>query len=193
MSQSGEKSILERIASGDQQAVSDCLDRYGRLVWFLATRYNKRHADAEDATQEIFMEIWKNSGRFQSTLGSEETFITMIARRRLIDRCRRASVQPETMQLTADDAELSDLYVEDQAELTDEAMKASECLRKLSEEQHQVITLSIQQGVSHDGISRKLGMPLGTVKSYARRALLQLRDCMSRTVMVLNAAEGNVR
>lgn len=117
----------------------------------------------------------------------------MIARRRLIDRCRKASTQPQTMELTADDAELSDLYIEDQAELTDEAKKASECLEKLSEEQHQVITLSIQQGVSHDGISKKLGMPLGTVKSYARRALLQLRDCMSRTAMVLNEAEGSVR
>lgn len=139
------------------------------------------------------MEIWKNAGRFQSTLGSEETFITMIARRRLIDRCRKASTQPQTMELTADDPELSDMYIQDRAELTDEAKKASECLEKLSEEQHQVITLSIQQGVSHDGISKKLGMPLGTVKSYARRALLQLRDCMSRTAMVLNEAEGSVR
>ncbi|MEO9594271.1 RNA polymerase sigma factor [Rhodopirellula bahusiensis] len=178
-------SILERIAAGEHSAVGDCLDQYGRLVWSLARRLAPTAEDAEDAVQEAFVSIWQNAARFDSEKSTEVTFIAMIARRRIIDRMRRG-IHPTECEVGG-----GDLLVNEQAdesatvgsraaELADEARKADSCLRKLSVDQQKVIDLSIHRGLSHGRISEVIGMPLGTVKSNARRALLSLKECMNR-------------
>ena len=75
------ESLLEKIASGHRSAVSDCVNRYGGLVWSLARRFTATQADAEDAVQEIFISLWKSAERFDSSKSSEMTFVAMIARR----------------------------------------------------------------------------------------------------------------
>ena len=82
--------ILQSVADGNAAAVDECLGKYGGLVWSLARRLCPRHEDAEDAVQEIFVEIWRNAAKFDPEIASEATYVTMIARRRLIDRNRRA-------------------------------------------------------------------------------------------------------
>ncbi len=172
--------VLPRIANGESQAVDECLSRYSALVWSLARRYCRTLSDAEDAVQDIFVEVWQKACKFDSSKASESTFIAMIARRRLIDRHRRASAQIETVNLDNDNVDVSFVELESAPELADEAAKAAACLRKLSEQQRQVITRSVHHGHPHSAISKALNMPIGTVKSYARRGLLQLRECMLR-------------
>ena len=87
-------SVLQPIASGDPAAVRECLDQYGALVWSLARRLSRTAADAEDATQEIFLDIWRSAGRFDASQGSDRVFIAIIARRRLIDRLRKTTAEP---------------------------------------------------------------------------------------------------
>jgi RNA polymerase sigma factor (sigma-70 family) len=87
-------SLLQQIAGGDPGAVPDCIDRYGALIWGLARRLSSSPSDAEEATQEIFLWIWRHAARFDPSLGSEKTFIAMIARRRLIDRLRKGTAAP---------------------------------------------------------------------------------------------------
>ena len=89
-------SVLERIAAGDESAVRECMDQYGGLVWTLARRFSESAADAEDASQEIFLEIWKSAARFDPARGSESVFVTTVARRRLIDRLRARKRRPPT-------------------------------------------------------------------------------------------------
>lgn len=175
-----DKSILRRIAAGDQAAVSECLDEYGGLVWSLAKRFTSNADDADDATQEIFVELWQSASRFDPSVASECTFISAIARRRLIDRLRRNGRRPETVEMSLDNSEIAVLPV-DTAELADEAAKAARCMQKLPVDRQQVLSMSIQHGLSHATIAQRLHLPLGTVKSYARRALLQIRACMHRT------------
>lgn len=74
-------SLLQRIAGGDSAAVSECITKYGALVWSLARRLSRTASDAEDATQEIFLDIWRSAGRFDPSQGSDQIFIAMIARR----------------------------------------------------------------------------------------------------------------
>ena len=88
--------ILQRVARADAAAVDECLNAYGGLVWSLARRLCRKHEDAEDAVQEIFVEIWRKAEKFDPDVASESTYITMIARRRLIDRFRRRSREPNT-------------------------------------------------------------------------------------------------
>ncbi|MCC6451843.1 MAG: RNA polymerase subunit sigma-24, partial [Acidobacteria bacterium] len=72
--------ILKRIAAGDKNAVEDCLNAYGGLVYSIARKLMSNEADAEDAVQEAFIDIWKNAARYDEGVASEATFIAMIAR-----------------------------------------------------------------------------------------------------------------
>ncbi|QDV43025.1 ECF RNA polymerase sigma factor SigK [Stieleria neptunia] len=173
-------SVLQRIAAGDSGAVDDCLKQYGGLVWSLANRYCRVSGDAEDAAQEIFVALWRNADRFDPTKAAESTFVTMIARRRLIDRNRRKGSKPEVVSISAAEIEMADRDPIDQVELSDEAAKAARCMRHLSKNQRQILTRSIDRGEAQSAIATALNMPLGTVKSYARRGILQLRECMKR-------------
>lgn len=134
-----------------------------------------RAEDAEDAVQEIFIEIWKNAERFDETQSSETTFIAMIARRRLIDRLRYAKrrLAPESLE----DSLTEPLNrFDEQMQASVEAKEAARAMRSLRPEQQQVLQLSIIQGLSHQEISDATGMPLGTVKTHARRGLIQVRE-----------------
>ena len=88
------RGILERVAAGEAAAVEECLAAYRGLVWSLARRSTPNLADAEDAMQEIFIAVWRNASRYDPALSAESTFITTIAKRRLIDRYRRKSRRP---------------------------------------------------------------------------------------------------
>ena len=96
------QTILQRIAGGEAVAVNECLETYGGLVWSLARRFCPKHEDAEDAVQDTFVDIWRNAERFDPEIASEATYITMIARRRLIDRYRRSGRAPDTTVLDED-------------------------------------------------------------------------------------------
>ena len=192
-------SVLERIAAGDSGAVRECIDRYGGLVWSLARRMCPSRAEAEDAVQEVFISLWRSSGRYSPELGSESTFIAMIARRRLIDRVRR---NQRRLDSTAIDPEISESVVaspatgrENAAGLEqDEAARAAEAvLTELSEDQQRVLRLSIMQGLSHEKISSSTGMPLGTVKTHIRRGLIRARKLISerRNGVAGTAANGS--
>ncbi len=169
------QAILQRIANGDQAAVQECCLTYGGLVWSLARRMLRDSADAEDAVQEIFLDVWKNADRFDASRSSETTFVAMIARRRLIDRIRFSQRRISTDSLEdvlAEPVNSSDGNVHTFLE----AKEALKVLKELRPEQRQVLELSIIQGMSHQEISDSTGMPLGTVKTHARRGILQARE-----------------
>lgn len=171
------QTILQRIAAGDKTAVQECLSTYGGLVWSIARKLLRNSDDAEDAVQEVFVDVWKNAGRFDEAQASETTFIAMIARRRVIDRIRHS-----TRRISADS--LDDVLLEpftraDQTmQMSVEANEAAKAMRTLRPEQQQVLRLSIVQGMSHQEISDATGMPLGTVKTHARRGLTQVREVL---------------
>lgn len=172
------QAILQRIANGDGSAVQDCLNKYGGLVWSIARKMLRNSDEAEDAVQEIFVDVWKNAERFDESKSSETTYIAMIARRRLIDKIRYATrrLSPESL----DDVLLEPFTRADkEMQMSIEAREAAEAMRNLRPEQQQVLRLSIIQGMSHQEISEATGMPLGTVKTHARRGILQVREYLS--------------
>ena len=127
--------------------------------------------------QEIFVDVWKNAGRFDESQASETTFIAMIARRRVIDRIRHSTRRISADSL--DDVLLEPFTRSDQTmQMSVEANEAAKAMRTLRPEQQQVLRLSIVQGMSHQEISDATGMPLGTVKTHARRGLTQVREVL---------------
>jgi len=168
-------SILQRIAAGDRQAVAECIDHFGGLVWSLARRFLPNPTDAEDATQEIFTALWTHAGRFDPARASETTFVAMIARRRLIDLRRRqtAARRPEEIPLSIDvpqDAAPPTLEIREEADKVRAAMAA------LKPDQQEAIKLSVIDGFTHGQIAKRLDLPVGTVKTHIRRGLGRLRD-----------------
>ena len=93
--------LLHRVAAGEALAVRECLARYGGLVWSLARRYSPSPAEAEDAAQEIFLDLWRSAARFDPRQASETTYVALIARRRLVDRQRHRQRRPQAEPLEA--------------------------------------------------------------------------------------------
>jgi RNA polymerase sigma factor (sigma-70 family) len=188
--------LLQRIARGDQSAVSEFMKRYSALVWSLARRLAANDPDAEDAVHEIFIDLWKSAARFDPAVASEVTFVAMIARRRLIDRRRRLGRIPRMEAVRDDDvsraasaggtgpgvdgASGNDMSrtAEGAVQTSEEARRAALELKNLSLDQQKVLRLSIFHGLSHEKISSALSMPLGTVKTHARRGLIRLRESL---------------
>lgn len=171
------QAILHRIATGDRTAVQECLDTYGGLVWSIARKMLRSQEDAEDAVQEIFVDIWKNAERYDEGQSSETTFIAMIARRRLIDKIRfmNRRISADSIEdVTAEPFTRSD----EKMQVSVEAKEAAAAMKNLRPEQRQVLYLSIVQGLSHQEIADATGMPLGTVKTHARRGILQAREVL---------------
>ena len=173
-------SILPRIAANDRGAVQECIDKYGGLVWSLARKLSSDESEAEDAVQEIFIELWKNAARFDDAQSSEVTFVAMIARRRLIDRLRKSNRQPQTYSIDAEGNNFEPQYNE-QLEVRTDAAVAFRAMQQLRPEQQKVLQLAIYQGLSHQEISGATGIPLGTVKTHARRGLEKIRLALGIT------------
>lgn len=170
--------ILTRIAVGDETAVNDCINQYGNLIWALAKKYTPKQEDAEDAVQEIFMEIWQNAARYDSSKASESTFISIIARRRLIDRLRKIYRRP-VIQSIEDVFETAPNVFESQLNTKIRANQAIEAMKDLRSEQREMMMLNIYDGMSHGEISQKLNVPLGTVKTHIRRGFKRVREVIS--------------
>ena len=170
-----EPTLLQRVARGERAAATACIECYSGLVWSLARRHLGNPADAEDAVQDIFLQLWRQAGRFDPAHGEEVTFVSMLARRRLVDRLRRARREPE--RATLEDAE--HVLSEDgrrTLERSAEVERVLGVLEALDPKQREVIHLSSWLGLSHGAIAQRTGLPLGTVKSHLRRGLIRIRE-----------------
>lgn len=171
-----EPTFLERIAAGDPLAVDGCLEKYRGLVWSIARRFPGNYADAEDAVQEVFVELWRHAGRFDAAVAAESTFVATVARRRLIDRHRHRARQRETVLLVVEPP-AAGRSQSDRLETLEEAQRVRGLLEQLRPEQ-QVLELSFDQGMSQQEIAEATRLPLGTVKTHARRGLMRLRQLL---------------
>ena len=177
--QDGHKCLLQRVGEGDTRAVAECIDRFGGLVWSLARKLIRNPSEAEDAVQEVFIGLWQNAGTYDPSVASEATFVTMIARRRLIDRWRKMGRRPNGDASDVDDLPLhaaSDDH--GQVELAEEAARATDAIKQLRPEQQEVLNLAVCQGWSHQLIADRLCLPLGTVKTHVRRGLMRVRELL---------------
>jgi RNA polymerase sigma-70 factor (ECF subfamily) len=179
--------ILQRIARGDARAVQECIDGYGSLVWSLVRRLCPSAAESDDVVQEIFIDLWKSAPRYDPATAPEATFVAVIARRRLLDLRRRLLRRGEPSELTGDLA-LAETSLEEMAQLRDEVSRAQRALAELRPEQRRVLQLAVLHGLSHQEISAATGLPLGTVKTHARRGLLRVRELLGLTALASEAS-----
>jgi len=182
-------SLLQRVGAGDTGAMLACMERFRGLIWSLVRRSCSNAADAEDVVQEIFISVWRSAHRFDPTIASESTFVSVIARRRLIDRTR------QRMRRTTPGPILQDVQAElveaGRCLITEASALAQLAMSKLRPEQQQVLQLSIECGCSHEQIATSTGLPLGTVKTHARRGLQKLRDALIESGIDIDPIESD--
>jgi len=173
--------LLEQVARGDQDAMRALIKRYSGLVWSLVRRKISSQSDAEDLVQEIFADVWKSAHRYDAGVGSEDTFVAMITRRRIIDQIRRISRAPSQVTLDAPNAQRACSEEADVESLDTKgnAGRVMRVLRSLRPERRQTIELAIVHGLSHSQIAESTGMPLGTVKAHLRRGLDEVRTLLA--------------
>ena len=163
--------LLLRAGRGDNTAVAGCIDRFGPLVVLLAKRLLINQSEVEDATAEVFGELWKNASKFDPSIASSRAFVAMMARRRIIDRGRKEQVRIRAVVgLEAVNASATIDHTID-----DDVQAVVGLVERLPDEWREALRLSLGQGWSHQRIADHLAVPLGTVKSNIRRGLLQLR------------------
>ncbi|MFG0284608.1 MAG: RNA polymerase sigma factor [Phycisphaerales bacterium JB039] len=172
--------LLQRVAAGEPDAAQECLDTYGGLVWSLVRRFLRNRSDAEDAAQEIFVDVWKSAKRYDPEVASEAAFIAMIARRRLIDRVRKMGRTPGSAELVEEPAVAP---AESSVGRSEDVAMAAAALESLSDEQVRVLRLSVGQGLTHQEIAEATGLPLGTVKTHIRRGLIRIREKLESSRM----------
>lgn len=145
-------------------------------MWSLARRLCPD--DPEDAVQEIFIDVWRNAWRFREGVGSEVAFVSTLARRRLVDRRRRAERTPRVVPLDVGDVVSSGVDSAERTAAFEDVEQIRRCIGELTERSRRAIELSVFDGLSQARIAEQLGAPLGTVKTLIRRSLLSIRDCV---------------
>jgi RNA polymerase sigma factor (sigma-70 family) len=139
-------------------------------VWALARRHTRSAADAEDAVQEIFLDLWKSASRFDPERATEPAFVAMVARRRLIDLARRRVRRGEEELVEADVSRPS---------VVEETAVVEQALGRLGPREREILVLATFDGLTQEEIAKQKGLPLGTVKTLARRGLTSMRAMLS--------------
>jgi RNA polymerase sigma-70 factor, ECF subfamily len=176
-----DQEMIARIGRHDQGAFSALYDRLSGPLYSLAIKMLGDPAEAQDALQEVFLQIWSRAGTYDPEQSSVFSWTVLLTRSRVIDRLRargrrsRLVVSSTEDAPTAADASTVESAA-DTAEKNDEAARVRYVLNNLPSEQREAIELAFFEHLSHHEIAARLGQPLGTVKARIRRGLLKLRE-----------------
>jgi RNA polymerase sigma-70 factor, ECF subfamily len=166
-----QEALVRRLQSGDPDALAQLYDAYAGVVGALAQRILRDAAEAEEVVQEVFMQAWRQAGRFDPRRGTLAAWLVTMSRSRALDRVRRRAVRRESSEEDAPPAS-SGPGLEGRL-----AVRAA--LTTLSPDQRLALELAFYDGLTHAEIAHRLGQPLGTIKTRIRTAMLRLRDALS--------------
>ncbi len=176
---------LDRVGAQDYAALKLLYDACSPRLYGLAMRIVSNRDWAEDVLQEAFLTIWRTAGSYRESLSPPMAWMGMVVRSRALDFLRRRSAERSHLTQTLDD-EVADHHADDSAGPMEKALAREQawalhqCLGKLEHRQREVVSLAYLRDLSHGELASQLQLPLGTVKTWIRRGLDQLRVCMAR-------------
>jgi RNA polymerase sigma-70 factor (ECF subfamily) len=172
-----DEELIQAMAAGQSSALGILYDRYSGLVYRMALRILTNPQEAEDLTQEIFVNLWR-SGSYNPSRGSLSSYLTTLTRSRAIDKLRSRGTNLKFIQrwsqMMISETSSSPTPFES-ASLSQRSHHVRDALAKLPDKQRQVLEMAYYDGLSQSEISAQLGIPLGTIKTWSRQGLLNLR------------------
>ena len=173
------------MAARDEAALKALYDQTSGKLYGLALRVTANREWAEDALQEAFLQVWKNAADYRASLSPPMAWLGLIVRSRSLDFLRRrtaerAHLTDEIDDVMADTMEGPSPNPMDVSLASQQAWALHQCLGKLESRQREVVSLAYLRDLSHSELAEQLKLPLGTVKTWIRRGLDQLRTCMAR-------------
>ena len=168
-----------------EAALRELCDLTSSKLYGVALRVVSNREWAEDVLQEAYLNIWRIAGDYRAALSPPMAWMGVIVRSRALDFRRRRVSDRADAGLELDDA-ISETVAGNSADPMDttqaseQAWALHECLRKLEDRQREVVSLAYLRDLSHGELAQQLKLPLGTVKTWIRRGLEQLRGCMAR-------------
>jgi RNA polymerase sigma factor (sigma-70 family) len=166
----GDEELVGWVAQGDERALSELYDRYSRPVYATGIRLLGDAHLAEELVQDAFTNVWKAAASFDPRRASFATWLYRITRNRAVDLNRRRQVRPQF----AGDDRLRAIPGGPEPEASVDGWDVAEALSRIPEEHREVLTLAYFEGLSQREISRRIGVPLGTIKSRTTAALKRL-------------------
>lgn len=182
---------LDAVAHGDANALKRLYDATAARLYGVALQVLRDADLAQDAMQEAFLQIWRQAGDYRASLSPPMAWLGLIVRSRALDllRRRKAARADSALPLHADDdgdgGGAGELLVDpgagpaERLQTSQLAQSLHHCLGKLERKQREVLALAYFRELSHSELAEQLALPLGTVKSWARRGLEQLRGCLN--------------
>ena len=169
--------LLVRLQKRDPQALAELYDRYGKMVYGLILRVVSDTGTAEDLVQETFLRVWNRAQGFDSERGAVGPWLMAVARNRAIDYLRSQGRRIQSS-VEFNETEHPSLFANLQTEMLqfDVIKHMKTALERLDGKQRKAIELAYFEGMSQTEIAERMGQPLGTVKTWVRRALQQLRE-----------------
>lgn len=171
------EALLHRCASGDRTAFRLLYDRWGNRLYGIALRITRQAATASDAMQEAFVQIWQQAHRFNPERGGPDAWLISIVRYRALDIVRRQSRETPGYEPAEREDESPDAL--GHLISSAEGVALHRCLGALEEDRRRLVVLAFVDGLSHSELAERLAIPLGTVKSWIRRSLMALRECLA--------------
>ena len=170
--------LLARCAGLDRAAFRELYARWSPRLHGVALRITRDPALASDATHDAFVQIWQQAGRFDPALGEPGSWLMSLARYRALDLVRRRGREVFGHEPVEEEA---DLGPDPLSRLMASAAGAAlqRCLETLSVERRRLVVLAFVEGYSHSQLASRLEMPIGTVKSWIRRSLMGLKECLT--------------
>lgn len=173
--------LVLAVAAGDRTAFEGLYRASASRLFGVCMRLLPDRAEAEDVLQEVFTSIWRKAGQFDPGRADAMAWLAMIARHKAIDRLRAqpALQRREPLDL-AESLAGPEASPADEAEAADERARLDECLGQLDANRRTLIRTAFFDGATYEELATRTGSPLGTVKSWIRRGLAQLRLCLER-------------
>lgn len=178
-----EACLLSQIGVGDSKAFRVLYDKYSMPLYSLGLRMLKNPSEAEEALQDTFVKVWKNASHFDARKSRPFTWAVTIMRRTCIDRIRKLSRGPEvtTFEAESDREWSTPENIRKTVSQHEARERVEEALKDVPEKQKQALELALFSGMTHSEIAASLEQPLGTVKSWLKRGLFQLRNTLTES------------
>ncbi len=177
--------LIDRVAARDDHALKSLYELTSAKLYGLALRITGQRDRAEDVLQETFLQVWRTAADYRASLSPPLAWLGLIVRSRALDQLRRQKVAREHLTDTLDEtlAETLDGDADDPLDVSlasQQARALHQCLARLDRKQRAVVSLAYLRDLSHSELAQQLKLPLGTVKTWIRRGLDQLRACMAQ-------------